>query len=227
MILINALSLLFYISLLDKGSLNNNSTIPLHHFTGGDEGEEEDSCISSSGSINHHSNGSGEKQSSSASTNEQYVTVITLNDSTYGEIQRQQKSTTTQIVQQQKSELPKIKDSSSSSFDQVESNDEEMATESTTASTEVKTEPKVEPIYLNTLESQKNVDKGLGLCFSFLILTDHFFPTTTSCPKAATDAAKETTVQQASGQSRGHLWCSFSLDHLFFYHFHHFFTFHC
>lgn len=81
-------------------------------------------------------------------TKEQYVTVITLNDSAYGEIQK---------VSPRTESLRK---------DQIEEKNNESDLSNDTNETSINNDSpqlaknKLEPIYSNTLETQKSSDKG-------------------------------------------------------------------
>lgn len=80
------------------------------------------------------------------------MTVITLNDSTYGEIQRQKVSPNSSLQKFNSNTLEKLDDETTCS-----TNDQHLPAEKN----ETATKEKSEPIYSNTLESQKNSDRGL------------------------------------------------------------------
>lgn len=78
--------------------------------------------------------------------------MITLNDSTYGEIQRQKVSPNSSLQKFNSNTLEKLDDEATCS-----TNDQHLPPEKNEAATKENNEP----IYSNTLESQKNSDKGL------------------------------------------------------------------
>lgn len=92
----------------------------------------------------------------SVASTEQYVTVITLNDSTYGEIQKPKLSPNTALTNSKCNDHTenKASDSKNNSIDKYD-----VKNQWKTDNTE-RTKDKSEPIYLNTLESQKPSEKG-------------------------------------------------------------------
>lgn len=103
----------------------------------------------------YSTNSAGEDNATvdSTSSKEQYVTVITLNDSTYGEIQRQKVSQDTSV---------KIDNNNTDNETEcpVEATKEELNLCDIAESAKEKSEP----IYSNTLETNKTSDKGLCAC---------------------------------------------------------------
>ena len=123
---------------LDKVSLNNSCSANIS----GEDNEIDDSILSK----------------------EQYVTVITLNDSTYGEIQKQ-------ISTNSSLKLDTLSIDNGDDDQQVETIEE--INQSDILET---TKEKNEPIYLNTLETNKPSDKGVFNFVKFyLVFQQSFF----------------------------------------------------
>lgn len=89
---------------------------------------------------------------------EQYVTVITLNDNTYGEIQKQKSSP--------KSIISVIEATPAAA---VNGKDSSIAEKAVLEKSTQKAKEKAEPIYLNTLESNKTQEKGMFPIVFYLI----------------------------------------------------------